>query len=141
MSYTDDQFTAAIRKAVEIRGADYLYPTPEFIERNPEYADWRTAGNHCKYQAAGEPACLIGLALHLIDPELVPDEHSFQDADSVLEELGFDPGVARAALTAQTLQDEGESWGGRRCTSTSEGLEYDEQHRARFAGDRDQQAY
>lgn len=108
-TYTDEQFIAAIRKAVEIRGEDYVYPSKE---EHPEYYIGIGASPSCRYQLDdGTPACIVGLALHQIDPGLVPEPGSTTLAGGVLRQIGFSRKVSEAATTAQLMQDDDASWG------------------------------
>jgi hypothetical protein len=108
-SYTEEQFTAAMEQAVEMRGEDFTYP----VEWRRQY--WETEGTvvgACKYQHDGEPACLIGLALYLLDPELLPDEGSWTGARVQLESAGIGTVTTwKAASDAQVLQDANRTWG------------------------------
>lgn len=111
----EETFTAAIEQAVEMRGRDYIYPK--------SLPGWQTPGlaKACVYSTRqGQPACLIGQALYLIDPKLVPsyedsDAGKDMDARSVLTRLlGVDyetPRWVHAAYVAQVHQDRGGSWG------------------------------
>lgn len=105
--FTERQFTEALRSAVAERGEDYVYPS---AEENPE---WHDGGfGLCLYQTHdGEPACIIGLALHKIDPDLVPSAYDTQGAYYVLEGYGIPENVRAAAHGAQAAQDNGETWG------------------------------
>ena len=109
---TKEVFTAAMEEAVKLRGKDYTYPSIAQVASDPRLAGWRNKGDDmCKYQVSGEPACLIGLALYLIDPDLVPGEDVYGGADVVLDKLGASEDVALAASYAQDFQDEGYTWG------------------------------
>lgn len=111
----EEAFTAAMEKAVEMRGADYVYPQ--------DRPGWMTTGSRvsCVYSTPeGAPACIVGQALSLIDPELVPsyqDSHDGCDMDamSVLTRLlgvSYEtPHWVYAAYLAQILQDQGGTWG------------------------------
>lgn len=123
--YTDQQFIDAIRKAVEIRGEDYVYPSKE---EHPEY--WgnpyfdNTAISHnlvCRYQLDdGTPACIVGLALSLIDPGLVPASNITSAAAKVLRTKGFSKSIQSSADAAQCVQDGGGDWGEALKSFTSE---------------------
>lgn len=114
--YTDEQFMAAIRKAVGIRGEDYVYPSKE---EHPEYwlntyLDNTDSSDNlsCRYRLKdGTPACIVGLALHEIDPALVPASSQVANASIILRDIGFSPEVRRPARAAQSAQDGGASWG------------------------------
>jgi hypothetical protein len=107
---TEEAFTAAMRAAVEERGAAYTYPAVDDEVARAE--GWRDNTGQCQYQnAAGEPACLIGLALSKIDPSLVPEYGSVVGADHYLRGYGAPQAVQLAASAAQSYQDTGETWG------------------------------
>lgn len=126
---TDDQrFIEAMHAAVEERGRDFIYPKPEYdAVRAHGYVtdDWHVPQTAvCVYALpTGEPGCLIGMALHKIDPTFVPsyDDSAAMDedmdADSVLTRLGDEGklvlslGVKQAARMAQQKQDGGLTWG------------------------------
>lgn len=110
---TEEQFTKAMHEAVAERGEDWVYPrkTPN-EQRNDIETEWRDRFGVCRYQKpSGEPACIIGLALHKIDPSLVPDSNTFRSASAVLGALGAPESVQFAARRAQAAQDTGRSWG------------------------------
>lgn len=115
-TYSDDAFIAAMHKAVEIRGGDYTYPTRD---EHPEY--WTHISTSpdpdpdefaCRYQLDdGTPACIIGLALSLIDPKLVPSSRLVVGGGEVLRILGAPASLSLAAGRAQRVQDQGGPWG------------------------------
>jgi len=100
---TEEQFTAAMHQAVALKGSEYRYP------KNTE--GYRSPGGACLYRnsVTGEPACLIGVALSLINPDYVP-RHSNTGAH-VLLSRAVPRNVASAARAAQTYQDQGMPWG------------------------------
>ena len=120
---TRENFLAAMRKAVEMRGEDYVYPS---LEGDPSL---RGDAGECLYSKDGQPQCIIGMALYLIDPALMPtnveddelalnwdgDRHLYcldMDAATVLRRRGVeDRGLLDAAEHAQSLQDNGRRWG------------------------------
>lgn len=121
---TRENFLAAMRQAVEMRGEDYVYPSRE------EAPSLRGEAGECLYSKDGQPQCIIGMALYLIDPALMPtniekdelalnwafDEHRYHhldmDANPVLRRRGVaDRGLLDAAVAAQFRQDEGHRWG------------------------------
>ena len=106
---TRDNFTAAMRQAVAERGTDWRYP--QYGE--PGWKKYRNeTGNPVYSTADGEPACLIGYALHLIAPELMPGHDRRNDSYVILGELGVtDDLLLTAARLAQSAQDFGHSWG------------------------------
>lgn len=98
---TRENFTAAIIQAVAERGEDYVYPEDDKIM------------DACQYKTEnGEPSCIIGLALHLIDPILVPERGSVAGARDILRDIGVtDAALLDAATDAQSVQDNFSPWG------------------------------
>lgn len=107
MIVTEEQFTAAMRAAVEERGADYVYPVWDRAGADDYHDKYGT----CKYSTPdGTPACIVGLALSKIDPALVPPyKHNAGAHD--LNVLGAGSDLAYAAFAAQQEQDDGGTWG------------------------------
>lgn len=114
-TFTLDDFTAAMEKAVADRGNDYVYPR--------EKPGWLHE-KQCVYSTQdGEPACIIGQALYNIDPSLMPDYEESQQEDAGAEYIlesrrehfsgsEADFGLLlRSAHKAQVSQDNGDSWG------------------------------
>lgn len=103
---TEAEFTEAMRAAVEERGPGYVYPF-----HNPNYT---TPTGACVYQTpSGEPACIIGLALHNLGVEL-PDHYKIMSADVLMRSMAdveFPLPVVYAAEYAQARQDAGTTWG------------------------------
>lgn len=122
---TIENFTAALEKAVADRGEDYIYPEKT---ENPAYGnskvydqyladDYHVKGGQCVYSTPnGEPACLIGVALHNLGLQ-VPEYGFVGGASEVLlnEPYELEEGItyliADAADAAQGRQDNGETWG------------------------------
>ena len=121
---TRENFLAAMRQAVEMRGEDYVYPSKE------EAPSLRGDAGECLYSKDGQPQCIIGMALYLINPALMPtnvdkdelalnwagDDHHYpnldMDANAVLRRRGVtDRDLLDAAVIAQSHQDEGHRWG------------------------------
>jgi hypothetical protein len=100
---TQETFTAAMRAAVEDRGAGFIYPADD-----PEWV----GTNGCRYRTTtGQPACIVGAALQMLGLLERLDVSNTQGAFQVLRGLGFDRATARAADAAQGIQDMGENWG------------------------------
>lgn len=125
---TRENFTAAMRAAVAERGEDFVYPAEgsELAKQG-----WRSGEGTCVYVLPdGTPACLIGLALYKIDPDLLTYvDFPAQSASRVMNRAGVrDRVLLLAADTAQNEQDEGASWGeslkeyGRVLSARAEGL-------------------
>jgi hypothetical protein len=110
MTYiTVRQFTEAMRAAVAERGENWVYPANDQVAHD---TGWRDGRGFCQYTTAdGEPGCLIGLALHKIDPSIVPAYGSLMGADLTLKAFGLPHSVQVAAQSAQSAQDDGETWG------------------------------
>ena len=104
--HTQDEITAALHAAVELKGADYKYESP-----NPE--------GDCVYSDEGAPSCIVGHVVHRLDLEafqsVVEREERFGtfSADTLPEFTEFDTEerVLKALATAQGVQDAGYSWG------------------------------
>lgn len=116
---TPEEFTAAMIAAVQERGAHYTYPTARKSATTNHYGfvmytadSYHGTGGECKYSTPdGTPACIIGLALHKIDPDLVPNYSNSDPARAVLAAFGLGDEVQAAADAAQRTQDLGGSWG------------------------------
>lgn len=119
---TDDdrKFIAAMEAAVAERGEDWVYPKPERDTDAPDYIDaylrdaWHAdSDGSCVYQTEdGEPACIIGLAMHKAGAEL-PTFDRIVGARCALRESGLNlsEGVLDAAALAQSKQDRHVTWG------------------------------
>jgi hypothetical protein len=114
---TRENFAEAMRKAVELRGEDYTYPEAiPYDGSDPSKNrsdDFHAERGECLYtDARGNPACIIGQALYLIDPALVPGNGVVAGASEVLGNLGNDDfGLAVACDRAQEIQDNDGTWG------------------------------
>lgn len=112
---TDEVFIEAMEKAVAQKGADYVYPATEFDEHGGvSNTDWRASLGECRYSLPdGTPACIIGQAIHLIDPKYTPEHDLIADAATVLDSVfpGLTPPLLAAATDAQVIQDSGYTWG------------------------------
>ena len=103
---TEEQFTTAMERAVEKRGAEWRYPTttnapPGF------YIAWGECPTYSDY--LGNPTCLIGAALHELQVTL-PRPDTSPSAMSLLMPM-MDAKVALAARCAQVHQDRRNPWG------------------------------
>jgi len=95
---------------VAIRGADFTYPA---LTEEAAEAGWYITPNNstCRYfREDGEPACIIGTALSLLGygPEDVTEGDGSLD---LLTKLGAPYFLGVAALSPQTVQDHGGTWG------------------------------
>lgn len=120
-SATDEAFTAALKAALEERGADYVYP------EDKKYVFSELGTPQCLYFDLDEPEkplCFIGLALSKLGvtaedlrtmaPAVAfgPEESGLSmGALGVMEKLGFSSKVSWAARNAQVEQDMGRTWG------------------------------
>lgn len=109
MTFTIDEFTAAMEAAVEERGPDFVYPDEE---------PWMDTYGQCQYSLPdGTPACIIGLALSKLDPDAVPGHGAVYGASTLLKGRvqGDTEGETNlflsAADNAQDKQDSRETWG------------------------------
>lgn len=104
---TVESMTAAMEKAVELRGADWVYPRDNL--------DWMD-GSSCVYvTTAGAPACIVGVALDILGIDMKNRSNgSASEVLMTLDTLVSDeaPGELAAALDrAQLAQDTGQTWG------------------------------
>lgn len=101
---TGKQALEALRKAVELRGADFIYPE-----------EWRTESHgQCRYVHEGQPACIVGVALDTLGVNLIGRANasadallinpSWSDVDVTLE-------ATRIFYRAQVTQDNRQTWG------------------------------
>lgn len=118
------ELRALIVRAVEEKGADYVYERPD-LGYDPVTESKYELGNTCRYTQYDEeaphhlaPSCLFGHVAHYRDPEngLVEayDYEGQSAADMVNDLLGLDfrdDPIAQAAQCAQGIQDGGHPWG------------------------------
>lgn len=104
---SDEQFLKAMERAVRLKGPQYRYPPVSYSEPDP----WRFGGHTPLYRNAetGEPSCLIGVALAIIDPGLCPGHDVIKSAASVMKGLAS-PRAIYAAVHAQAAQDQSAPW-------------------------------
>ena len=97
---TPETFLTLLKRAVDKRGEDYVYP---YHQRY---------GGLCCYSYAGEPSCIIGEVIHSIDPDMLPSEDLIVGARPLLVRLGVTNEIVLiAAGKAQSLQDNDCPWG------------------------------
>lgn len=100
LTYTEA--VALLDRAVAERGEDYVYPEEE-----------RTAMGDCRYFFDGHPSCIIGhvLAYKGIGAEQIKD-YEGKYVGAVISKF-FVPAIDVALLftEAQSMQDNGHSWG------------------------------
>lgn len=86
-TYDVDDVLDALRKAVELRGADFVYPTQD-----------------CQYLVDGAPSCIAAVAMSVLDPDLLRQEAvERNDTAETLE--GFTEEAGYVLRTAQEWQD------------------------------------
>jgi len=105
----------ALRKARDLKGADYVYVDPDGVRAGPHEVD--EDGAVCVYgwqDDDGEwvPGCIVG---HVLPVELLPSIADL-DADAVVvardfDPLGWDYNAGEIAWAAQLVQDDGATWG------------------------------
>lgn len=105
MKITEEVFTQAMRDAVAERGDGFIYP-----KGAPGWARWGSMS--CRYVRtdASEPACLIGAALHKCGVSLGALVR-MEGTAAVNLDLDLPAKVRNAAQRAQTVQDDGGTWG------------------------------
>lgn len=101
---------ALLKECVEERGKGYVYP--------PSQVDGLKKDSNCVYAKGGAPSCLVGLALHKVGISLSAlvrfDKHKEAGIPSELVSHGLlDIPLESAEILdrAQSLQDQGETWG------------------------------
>lgn len=96
-SYTDEEFIAGLRKAVEERGADYV-----------NHPDSRGL---CRYTVNGKPSCIIGTAIYHMKGSVFRGSNG--SAHVVLYNYfpKLSTRVRHAASRAQKIQDDSKPWG------------------------------
>jgi hypothetical protein len=100
---TLSEMRAAIRRAVEERGADFVYPDEWKMSERP------STHAQCQYRRGdGTPACIVGLAMSYLRPDVVLTE--FVSAHDVLGGHATRNAIEFAA-NAQACQDDGATWG------------------------------
>ena len=106
MMFTEEQFTTAMERAVDKRGRDWKYPSPETAPPGyyvspfscPTYSDHE-----------GNGTCLVGAAMQVLGMHLPGPTHS-PSAYTILH--GYLPSRAiMAARCAQVHQDQRHTWG------------------------------
>ncbi|AWY05085.2 hypothetical protein SEA_HORTUS1_107 [Microbacterium phage Hortus1] len=107
--YTNAEINAALKKALEAKGEDYVYE--------------QDGMGGCYYAANGEPSCIVGHVAHALDPEMFKAIEDFEsDYDksrgdnsfrNVVAGLGlpFRDDQVRALSRVQQEQDTGTPWG------------------------------
>jgi hypothetical protein len=99
--FTRDEFTAAIKAAVDERGRDFVYPN-----------EWKDTDNSCVYSLEdGTPACIIGAALDKLGVKVGCYEQKL-GAYQLFKGMGVkDADLLDAVEDAQLMQDSEATWG------------------------------
>lgn len=109
MTYTNVEINAALKKALEAKGEDYVYE------------GWSDGA--CVYSLAAEPSCIVGHVLHALDPEMFERVAEFEKDynqsggdntfSNVVKRLNlpFEAEQHRALQNVQREQDDGRTWG------------------------------
>lgn len=112
---TKNAITEALNKAVEEKGGDYIYITPDGYQAYPE------SGLSCRYSDHdGNPSCIVGFVVAALDPEgfakLAQHEESEGESFGVdlIDEYDFAKFEAYETISAlqaaQSVQDDGMPW-------------------------------
>lgn len=104
--FTNAEINAAMNKALDEKGQDYIYAQPE---------------HGCSYAVGGERSCIVGHVLFYLDEDMfnkvVAWEESPHSSDLTFDqvaadlELPFDDDQVAALRNAQIDQDNGTAWG------------------------------
>lgn len=101
-----DQLREALVRAVEEKGADYVYPNSERVKSNIHETPV------CQYFVGGKPSCIVG---HVLYYDGVTDIDEGRAAQVVAHDLSYYGSLTRLQLMAltevQTIQDNGGTWG------------------------------
>lgn len=107
---TLDRTKELLAEAVALKGADYVYTTPDGEQGNPDTSPI------CSYVHGEEPGCIVGHVLHSAGiplAELRGEERN--DASGALRglrgTLHYEDGVAELLMAVQQDQDSGVPWG------------------------------
>lgn len=93
-----ETYRAALQKAVDLKGADYLYEKP-------------VGSVTCRYMEEGQPSCLHATALHTLG---ITDLSQYEglSVKVILADAGVeDDDLLVAAARSQLAQDTGKTWG------------------------------
>jgi hypothetical protein len=99
-----------LAEAVALKGADYVYTTPDGKQGSVDYQPT------CLYVHGSRPGCIVGHVLNKAGVSLARlREEERNDASNVLrnlrEDLAYEDGVSQLLQDAQGAQDEGVPWG------------------------------
>lgn len=112
--FTKEQALEALRKAVKLKGEDYVYPEEEKFMGSCRYAN-----------DEGSPSCIVGHVVYILDPEAFKhlaaveaeqettavEDLTIAYEGSYLPEDFWDRATARVLQEAQSKQDTGSKWG------------------------------
>lgn len=105
--YTLAETIVMAKKAVEDRGADWVYPN---MYEHPDWYIWDD-DPVCRYVGPhGEPGCIVGHVLYQIGLLDKAEEKTPAFTLSVLQK-NFEPDAVEFLNTFQQYQDAGDSWG------------------------------
>lgn len=99
-----------LAEAVALKGADYVYTTPDGLQGTPEDQPV------CLYVHGDQPGCIVGHALYSAGISLARlREEERNDAEGVLRnlrhDLMYEEGVPSLLQDVQQAQDQGTPWG------------------------------
>lgn len=96
---TRERFTAAMERAVALKGEDYVYEMPG-------------GGDTCLYRYEDKPSCIIGHVLEDLGVPYSPDWERTTSNYVLKTMLGIeDETLCSASVYAQGEQDNGGTWG------------------------------
>lgn len=100
---TRESYRNALIEAVQLKGADYVYPRHSVAEAE-------SLALTCRYvEEDGQPGCIHGHALTYLGYQGLPEGKGIWD---ILKELNVSDYYLRsAAEESQIAQDSGETWG------------------------------
>lgn len=98
---TGKQAIKALKKAVELKGEDYVYPESK-----------RGLEGECLYQAEGEPLCIVGVALDSLGVDLKGRTNlGVRLINTYWKGVKLTPKAQEIFAKAQQIQDENGTWG------------------------------
>ena len=97
------QILEGLRKAVELRGEDYVDPNSEERVSGCLYVNDR--------DTEPTPGCIVGTAYYVLTGELLGYEYEYTAASDPEFDDILDEEAKRVAAAAQKVQDEGGTWG------------------------------
>lgn len=108
-------------RAIEEKGADYIYPRSKSeqclyqeYEIEDEWTSTEDGEKYVKYANPTGPSCIVGHVAYYkgIDPKVLLDFEGSNASNMIRQaEMFTSIGVREALTAAQTIQDEGGTWG------------------------------